>query len=182
MQGTQKAAPLISALGFGKLMKYFFVTLTTFFFINCTAFSGQNTVEFRLAYHQETKDTIIVHEKNSSNILYIEKGAVLNTGDLKIAKVIIDKKDPPVWFKMFSDMAGTPIINPQISIELIFTKDGRKKLKRVTRDNVGNFLAIYINDDYIMAPKIIDKLDTEKIRIGSHFKDWSYSLLQRQEL
>lgn len=75
------------------------------------------------------------------------------------------KKNEILEIKSSKDQLDRNIIN------LTLTKDGAKKFKKLTENNIGKPIAIVLNKMLISAPRVINEIPNGKIQISGNFTD-----------
>jgi len=142
----------------------------------CNLCWAQDIIEFRVAYTQDRENTFKVHDEYS-RVLYVENKPAIMITDVASARVIVDKSEPPEWVVSAAKMAGASVITPQVNIELILTDKGKDKFRRITSENVGNIIAIFINSELLMAPTIQDKIDGGIVIISTGYTEEEANIL-----
>jgi hypothetical protein len=105
------------------------------------------------------------------NLDEVSRTNVTATGQARVErlfvdrKVILDQKD----LKTTKVVAGHPA--GQFEISMTFTDEGRKHLAKVTRQNIGNRLALIINGRLCSAPVIRTELSSGELPVSGDFSE-----------
>jgi preprotein translocase subunit SecD len=129
---------------------------------------AQDIIDFRVAYNHEKKNTFAVQDTYSRTI-YVEEIPVIQMVDFEKARVIVDKEKPPQWLNSAARRAGATIPHPQIKIEITLNENGKEKFSTITSENIGNMIGIFINGELVMAPNIMDRIDSGKALITTSY-------------
>lgn len=160
-------------------MRNFFLYLAIFVMGWISLGYAQDIIDFHLAYNQEKKNTFPV-QNTYSRTIYVEKIPVIQIVDFEKARVIVDKKKPPEWLNSSVKRAGATIPHPQIKIEITLNKNGKEKFSRITSENIGNMIGIFINGKLVMAPNIMDRIESGKVLITTSYeKDEAQGLVDK---
>jgi preprotein translocase subunit SecD len=117
-------------------------------------------VEFRLAETAPAEGLIEATEAGSNKKVYLHKTAELTNSDIDGAKLGKNGDGKPV-------------------VELSFTKDGGKKMAKMTGENTGKSLAILIDGKVIMAPRINDPISDRAMIDGRFTNEEAAKLIER---
>ena len=104
---------------FGVTMKKLSLSLLILLIFQSAALSSQDMIDFRLAYDQERKDTVLFHDKDIGSI-YVEKKSVVKISDLKKATVIVKNEKLSILSDPEIKKALGQQPNPQVYIEILF--------------------------------------------------------------
>jgi preprotein translocase subunit SecD len=77
----------------------------------------------------------------------------------------------PVPVLTEKDLASAQPVTDQLGrpcVEVIMTDEGAKKLARLTKENIGNMLAAFVDDELTMAATI-QSVVSKRARISGHF-------------
>jgi len=148
------------------------IVLVLILFSPSSLLAGENIIDFRLVYENKLPDTFIVEDEKLGKII-LGKESIISDSDILEAKVTIDREPPPKWVSSAVDKSvGSFKINePQIYIDLFFNRRGKEIFTRVTSENIGKRIAVLIYDEIVMAPRIMDKIDSGVARISSGFTE-----------
>jgi preprotein translocase subunit SecD len=133
-------------------------------------FAEENVIAFRLAYEYEKPDTFVVLDKDVGR-LFVQNVPIIETTDISKARVIVDNTNPPAWLDSAIKSVGGRILQPQVSIAITLNAHGKETFSKITADNIGNRIAIFINNKLIMSPKIIERIDSEEVVAGTSFTE-----------
>jgi preprotein translocase subunit SecD len=126
--------------------------------------ADENVIAFRLAYESEKPDTFVAVDKHVGK-LFVQNVPILTTKDVSKARVIIDDTEPPEWLSLAAKASGAIIRKPQVQIAFTFTASAREIFSRITAENIQNRIAIFINNELVMAPQIMESIDSEEVLI-----------------
>ena len=130
---------------------------------------GNNSIEFRLAY-REKKPNTTVYTFNYQTI-FIENQPSLVLSDLLQIDVIVEEEEPPPWIKKLDQDPNISVRDKQIRFNLVFNDYGKNKLSKITYENVGNILVIFIDNEIAMASTIQDKIDAGEVTITTGYTE-----------
>ncbi len=151
-------------------MKRILLLVTLCYVLQVNAIAGENIINFRLAYKIEKPNTFIAYDVNDIKY-FVEKKPVIQVSDISKATLMVGKEKPPLWAEQAIKSAGGEVISPQVKIEIIFNTNGKKKFAQVTANNIGKLLAVFINNELVMAPIIHEKIDSGVALIQGHFTE-----------
>ena len=117
-------------------------------------------IEFRLAETAPAEGLTEATEAGTKNKVYLHKTAELTNSD-------IDRAAPA------KDANGNPVV------ELSFTKDGAKKMAKMTGDNINKSLAILVDGKVILAPRIKAQISERAIIDGRFTNEEAAKLIKR---
>ena len=117
-------------------------------------------IEFRLAEAAPAEGLTEATEVGTNKKVYLHKTAGLTNSDIDRAK-------------LGKDADGKPVV------ELSFTKDGGKKMAKMTGDHIGKSLAILIDGKVIMAPRINDPISDHAMIDGRFTNEEASKLIER---
>jgi preprotein translocase subunit SecD len=117
-------------------------------------------VEFRLAEAAPAEGLTEATEQGTNKKVYLHKIADLTNSDIERAK-------------LGKDADGKPVV------EISFTKDGGKKMAKLTGDHIGKSLAILIDGKVIMAPRINDPISGSAMIDGRFTNEEAANLIKR---
>jgi preprotein translocase subunit SecD len=152
----------------GGVMKIVSLSLLLVLIFQGAAFPSQDMIDFRLAYDRENKDTVLFHDKDVGPI-YVEKKSALKPSDLKRASVVIRNEKLSILSYPEVQKALGPPPHPLVYIKILFSNQGTDKLAKITSANIGNRLAIFVNHEFIAAPKILDAITDGKAMITTAY-------------
>jgi preprotein translocase subunit SecD len=132
--------------------------------------ANESILEFRIAHNEDKPNTEVVIDKYVGKF-YSEKIPFLTLPDISKVNLIVDDSKPPVWIEQAGESAGMTIIQPQIILEVILKKSGKTTLAQVTSENIKKRIAVFIDGEFIMAPVIIDRIDSDRFLISGNFKE-----------
>lgn len=78
---------------------------------------------------------------------------------------------PSVNFKDISDIKKVKDLVDRSNLDIILTKEGAKKFRILTQNNINKPVAIVINKMLISAPRIMDEISNGRIQIGGNFTE-----------
>lgn len=78
---------------------------------------------------------------------------------------------PSVNFKDISDIKKVKDLVDRCNLDIILTKEGAKKFRILTQNNINKPVAIVINKMLISAPRIMDEISNGRIQIGGNFTE-----------
>ena len=150
-----------------KILKY---TLIFLLILGATICFGDDSIEFRLAYREKRPNTT-VYTFNYQTI-FIENKPSLVLSDLLQIDVIVGEEEPPPWLKKTDQDPNISVRNKQIKFKVFFNDNGKNKLVKITSANIGNRLAIFIDNEITMAPTIQDKIDAGEATITTGYTEY----------
>jgi preprotein translocase subunit SecD len=124
----------------------------------------ENIVAFHVAYKNAKPNTRVVIDSDVGKI-YVRNKPILVTSDIEKARVHVDRTKPPEWLNSAVKSSGSTIPQPQIKISLTLNKQGKDKFSKTTADNIGNRIAIFINDQLFMAPQVVERIDSYEVLV-----------------
>ncbi|WP_319526073.1 hypothetical protein [uncultured Desulfosarcina sp.] len=160
-------------------MKNFLITLVLLFLFQTNLFSQENVISFKLVHKNESDSTYVLTDRNLGK-LFVEQKDILNETDISDANVIVDREKPPWFIESAAKNSGASMIYPQIYINIVFNGNGKRKLSQFTSENIGRRVAIIINSELIMAPRIMEKIDSGEIKINTGYTEEEANLIVAQ--
>ena len=130
---------------------------------------------------KERKGTYIVNDVyDESNKLYVDKDSAIQLADIEQAKLIVNNEKPPWWLDAAVKSTGSSIPQPQVGLVITFNKYGKEKITQITANNIGKRLALFIDNKLVIAPVIIEKMDSKEVQITSSFtKEEAQAMVDR---
>jgi SecD/SecF fusion protein len=117
-------------------------------FAGCQS-GARPTVEFRLIAPSPGPDYSIMTMKDSGEAFYVHNETLLSQSDIDSAAVILS--------------SGYPLI------EFVFTPDGKRRLERVTTENVGKRFAMVIDGELVSAPLVQTPIAEGRLVIAGRY-------------
>ena len=133
-------------------MKRILILILVLFAVQCSFAQVKSeipSVQFRLGEREPGKDLEEMTISKSGQKVYLYKKAEMSNADIKDVSV-----------------NETAI---SVEIEITFTDDGKEKLAKVTKENIGKILGILIDGKLIQAPIIHDAIPGGKAIIAGGF-------------
>jgi preprotein translocase subunit SecD len=116
-------------------------------------------LEFRLAETEPGEGLTEALEPDTNHKIYLHKTVELTNSD-------IDRAEPA------KDSNGNP------SVEISFTKDGSKKIAKLTGENMKKTLAVLVDGKVIMAPRINAQISDRAVISGYFTKEEVANLIK----
>jgi preprotein translocase subunit SecD len=131
------------------------------FFVYCAATSSaiqqlskpRSRVEFHLAETNPADGLSEATTKDKGDKIYLHKEVIVTESDIRDAH-IAPIQGPP-FFDIYFD----------------FTDDGARKIADATKKHIGSLLAIVINDEVVVAPKVNSTIETRGVITGEFTKE-----------
>jgi len=152
-------------------MKNLFLSLFILLISASTLCAEESIIEFCIAHSDKKPHTKVVIDKDIGK-LYSEIKPFMTLSDIEKVNLIVDESKPPVWLEQAFKSTGSTYTTPQISLEVILKDSGKKIFAQVTSENINKRTAVFIEGEYVIAPIIIGKIDSYRVRIlwGSNEK------------
>ena len=143
------------------------------FIFNITVYNvsaSDGLLEFRLAQENEKANTEIIMGRNGTK-LYVDKIPFLTLSEISEVNLKVDKSPPPLWLKLAVEATGSKIEGPQVEIEIVLNDSGREINSKVTSENAGKKVAIFLQGKLVLEPVIHGKIDTKSIMITTGYEE-----------
>jgi|GEM_PF-3085775 len=110
----------------------------------------RHKVEFHLAENNPADGLTVATTKHKGDKIYLHKDVVLTESGIRDARVVPDQNSPFFY------------------IELNFTDEGAGKMAEATKKHIGGLLAVMIDDQVVVAPKVTSIIDS-RCQISAEF-------------
>jgi len=147
-----------------------YLSIVFFFIMAQYAVAEENIIAFRLAFEYEKPDTFVVVDKHVGK-LFVQNAPILTTKDVSKARVIVDDTEPPDWLTSAIKAHGGIIRKPQVNIAFTFSVPAREAFSRIIAENIKNRIAIFINNELVNAPQIIEPINSEEVVTTTSFTE-----------
>lgn len=111
------------------------------------------TIEFRRAETKAAEGLIEATDPNTKEKIYLHKTAEVTNADIAVVRLSEDKD------------VKTP------ALELVFTKEGAKKVAKLSAEHIDKPLAVLVNGKVLSAPIIRGKFSEKAVITGKFTKE-----------
>jgi preprotein translocase subunit SecD len=151
-------------------MKLLLLTPIFLILLVVNLYAEDNFIDVRLASESVESGYFIVYDQNIGK-LYVADSSILLLTDIAKAEAIVDSEKPPLWLNSAVKSVGGKIQYPQIKILFTMNQAGKEKFAQVTSDNIGKRMAVFIDKKLIMAPKIMERIDSGRALVTTSFTE-----------
>lgn len=135
------------------------------FLFTTSALATDSFIEFRLADNNQINNStkyVINHQT-----IFVHGEFILNHKNIENAELAIQDEKPPTWLAV-ADKAGMAKLQdkPTVIIHILLNDTGQEILETITARNIGKKIAIFLDNELIMAPTIIEAITTGRISIA----------------
>jgi preprotein translocase subunit SecD len=140
------------------------VVIVYLFLITSSALATDSFIEFRLADNNQIDNSTKYVINNQA--IFVHAELILNHKNIENAELEIQDKKPPTWLAV-ADKTGMAKLQdkPTVIIHILLNNTGQKILETITARNIGKKLAIFLENELVMAPTIIEAITTGRISI-----------------
>jgi len=153
------------------IIKNIFYFITFFIFLFSTPLLAENNlIDFRLAHKVKQINTVHFKDNNGFDT-FVEKTSIITLADIETVNVKVEKSKLPFYLELAAKMKGLKSTDKTVSLKIIFNENGTVKLANVTSQNIGKRLAIFVKNEFIIAPEIIEEIKLGKALIATHWNE-----------
>ena len=150
-----------------RLFKFSPALLITFIFFSLSQ-AEENYFYLKLEQDQNIPGGISVYAPDLQQNIYYSKEPFMNLSDVKFAEYEVQNRNElPLWMQKIPESETLPTIY----ISIYLTEIGKKKFAKITNNNVGKRVGIFLNNKLLRSPKIFEPINSGTITIITSSED-----------